>query len=121
MDDLDAVRGERELDEGSARGLAERAAVFQGDGRNQEAATLCDELIERFGVRQEPSLRYYVAYALFMKGETMELLVRHTEAAAAYGALLAHFAPGESKEIDHLLHHASRRRSQVARSHHWGA
>lgn len=103
-----------------AHALAEKAALLQGVGQNEEAALVCDDLLGRFGKRTEQPLRYYVAYALYKKGEMMELLVRDTEAAAAFAALLGNFTEGESEEIDALLSHAQRRRQQIIRAHHWG-
>jgi hypothetical protein len=104
-----------------ASALCSKVDLLRAEDLKQEATLVCDEILLRFGTAPGLALREYVAWALCTKGELGEWLVDHVEAAAAYGALLAHFRNGESKSIDENLRRARARKRYLTQHHHWGA
>src|SRR5205814_2321370 len=64
--------------------------------RRQEAITVYDEVVKRYGESTEPALRELVAQALINKGITLSVLNRSEEAITVYDEVVKRY--GESTE-----------------------
>lgn len=104
----------------AAQALSAKGTALEELDRCDEALSVFRELIAEFGKDDEMEIREHVAYSLLRTGMMLSFLHRRTEAKAALGALLKHFAAGESAQIDEQLEVARKRYRTLLHTNPWG-
>ena len=81
------------------RELLARGASLVRAGRQEEAISAYNELIDRFATRREPEVALLVAQAMLAKGSAYGQRKRWDVALVAFGTLIARYGQAESQEL----------------------
>ncbi|AVT75913.1 hypothetical protein RPPS3_18500 [Rhodopseudomonas palustris] len=92
---------------GSARAEIDRLMIeadqLASSGRYEEALTVCDEVMNRFGAAEQPEFRVWVARALVNKGAALQLLGRSEDAIVVYDDAVSQFGAAEEPGLRRQL------------------
>ena len=93
-----------------------RLSELSTDKRYDEALTLADEILARYGKSSSSSEQGYAAWALSIKAFTLLSMGQEAEALAAYWAVTKYFTRGESESTDRLINQAEAQARALRRS-----